>query len=289
MYFEGTETVTLDGIHIENVVATGTPVDYFFYINLVEGSDFILNRLNFTNNEVNVQPMVYLDLPLNKVSISNSVFKNVKVGSDTAMFMLTKLNIVYIDNLEFINVQSSSDTDNDNSMIDIRTLSLASSENSVIKNIDVSNSITNLFTLGGVSDVPPEARILTISNVTYSNSNFINPVTLINIEGVQTNEDFKIDANNLQFSTLSFKLGGYLINMQSQMANSFTITDSLASNIIGGSIKVEAFNKQDSSIRAKLALSNFTTEAINAEYGSFMILNEGGELTIDNSNIKNIN
>ena len=289
MYFEGTETVTLDGIHIENVVATGTPVDYFFYINLVEGSDFILNRLNFTNNEVNVQPMVYLDLPLNKVSISNSVFKNVKVGSDTAMFMLTKLNIVYIDNLEFINVQSSSDTDNDNSMIDIRTLSLASSENSVIKNIDVSNSITNLFTLGGVSDVPPEARILTISNVTYSNSNFINPVTLINIEGVQTNEDFKIDANNLQFSTLSFKLGGYLINMQSQMANSFTITDSSASNIIGGSIKVEAFNKQDSSIRAKLALSNFTTEAINAEYGSFMILNEGGELTIDNSNIKNIN
>ena len=204
------------------------------------------------------------------------------------MFALTEVYIVSVDNLIFKNIQSSSDSDSNNKMIDIGTLYLASSDNSTIQNIDVSNSTIGLFTIDGVTESPKETRLLTVSNIAYTNSNFVNAVTLMNIEGVQTTEDFMISATNLEFNTLSFTLGGYLINMQSQMTNSFVIDDSSASNIIGGSIKAEAFNKQDTSVTSKLTLSNFTTTAINAQYGSFMILNEGGELTIENSNIKDV-
>ena len=204
------------------------------------------------------------------------------------MFALTEVYIVSVDNLIFKNIQSSSDSDSNNKMIDIGTLYLTSSDNSAIQNIDVSNSTIGFFTLGGVAESPAETRLLTVSNVAYTNSNFTNSVTLMNIEGVQTTEDFIISATNLEFNTLSFTLGGYLINMQSQMTNSFVIADSSASNIIGGSIKAEAFNKQDTSVTSKLTLSNFTTTSINAQYGSFMILNEGGELLIENSNIKDV-
>ena len=204
------------------------------------------------------------------------------------MFALTEVYIVSVDNLIFNNIQSSSDSDSNNKMIDIGTLYLTSSDNSAIQNIDVSNSTIGFFTLGGVAESPAETRLLTVSNVAYTNSNFTNSVTLINIEDVQTTEDFIISATNLEFNTLSFTLGGYLINMQSQMTNRFVIADSSASNIIGGSIKAEAFNKQDTSVTSKLTLSNFTTTSINAQYGSFMILNEGGELLIENSNIKDV-
>ena len=286
--FQQIASVIIDGYHIENVVSSGTFDEYIFYMYLDKESDLTVTGLNLTNTELNLQSLIYLDGPVNKVTISNSICENVKVGSDIAMFALTEVYIVSVDNLIFKNIQSSSDSDSNNKMIDIGTLYLSSSDNSTIQNIDVSNSTIGFFTLGSVAESPAETRTLTVSNVAYTNSNFINPVTLMNIEGVQTTEDFIISATNLEFNTLSFTLGGYLINMQSQMTDSFVIADSSASNIIGGSIKAEAFNKQDTSITSKVTLSNFTTTSINAQYGSFMILNEGGELIIENSNIKDV-
>ena len=69
--FEETASVTIDGYHIENVISSGTSDEYMFYVYLVEGSDLTVSGFNLTNTEVNLQSLIYLDGPVNKVTISN--------------------------------------------------------------------------------------------------------------------------------------------------------------------------------------------------------------------------
>jgi hypothetical protein len=112
------------------------------------------------------------------------------------------------------------------------------------------------------------------------------PKDLIDLSSIETQEDIYFTINNLTFHDLSFTLGGNLIKFGSQMKNPLVIVNSIVTNIKGGSIHLEALNKQDLSTTAKMKLQNFTTQAINAEYGSLIVVKEGSELEIRDSHLK---
>ena len=72
------------------------------------------------------------------------------------------------------------------------------------------------------------------------------------------------------------------------MSNQIVMSDSYATNVTGGSILIEAFNKNNLVLPASVRLINFTTNEINALYSSFILINEGGYLDILNSNFQNV-
>ena len=86
---------------------------------------------------------------------------------------------------------------------------------------------------------------------------------------------------------LYFTFHGNLIYLQSQMSNAVTVTDTTVSNVTGGSFYVKALDRQNT-VTAKLTLQNLTTNDVNAEHSSFILLYEGAELEIHNSHIKKI-
>jgi hypothetical protein len=66
------------------------------------------------------------------------------------------------------------------------------------------------------------------------------------------------------------------------------INDLSIVNITNGRIYLEAFNLQNSNLSSKMLINNFTTDNVNAEYSSLILINEGAELEIRDSVFKNI-
>jgi len=94
---------------------------------------------------------------------------------------------------------------------------------------------------------------LKIEDISFSNCEFLNSAHLLNLERVFTREDFAIRMSHVNFEDLSFANGGYLIFMNSQIEKGVYLVDSSATNITGGSLYIEASNKQDLTVKAKFS------------------------------------
>ena len=159
---------------------------------------------------------------------------------------------------------------------------------SSLKNIYISNTEIGLFSLVNIIGSTTEPRLVTVKNFTYIDTNFSSQVSILDFSKIQTTQDFQIQLSQLSFSNLSFALGGDLINIQSQLSKGVVVQDLYISNTISGNIRVEAFNKSNTDLPAKLLVTNMTTNNVNLRYSSLFLLNEGATVEIRQSVIKNI-
>ena len=112
---------------------------------------------------------------------------------------------------------------------------------------------------------------------------------MISIDSLQSVYEFGISFENLTFTNIDFELGGNLIKYSHLLTNSFQLSNSSFSNITGGRINIESFTADTDGLTTKVLMSNIDADNINSEYGSFIVLNTGADLTIVDSQFTNMN
>lgn len=100
--------------------------------------------------------------------------------------------------------------------------------------------------------------------------------------------DFDIHISNSQFYNLKFMRGGELLRLQHQIKSKMQIYNNVFRNITGGTIHIEAFNKQLITSTTNVLMSNITAENLNEVLESFILMAEGGNLEIRDSKFQNI-
>ena len=112
---------------------------------------------------------------------------------------------------------------------------------------------------------------------------------MISIDSLQSVYEFGIFFENLTFTNIEFMLGGNLIKYSHLLTNSFELINSSFSNITGGRINIESFTADTDGLTTKVLMSNIDADNINSEYGSFIVLKTGADLTIVDSEFTNMN
>ena len=286
--FNNVDGAKIDGFYIDNVIATGDDSQNLFYAMMTETSILMMNDIVVTNSKINNQKMIYWDTFVLNFILTNSNFKNLTISSGVSLINLDSTTILNLDNINFSNIMGDSTDSVDSYAILLSRLSLAGIENSTIKRLSLTNSLIGLFYFYSISDSPPESRLLSIDDITISNWDFYSFYNLIAFGGIITSEDFQIMISEISYQNISFYFSGNLLYYQSQMINQILINNLFARNISGGSISVEAFDKNNLELSASIRCVNITTDSINAGYSSFILINEGGFLDIINSNFQKI-
>ena len=112
---------------------------------------------------------------------------------------------------------------------------------------------------------------------------------MITVNSLHSDGEITVVFDNLTFTNIQFELGGNLIKYSHLLPNPFQLTNSSFSNITGGSIHIESYTADIGELTTKVLMANIHADTINSEYGSFIILKTGADLTIVDSEFTNIN
>ena len=88
--------------------------------------------------------------------------------------------------------------------------------------------------------------------------------------------------SNLVFSNISFSRTGTLIKCRQQLPTYLTITGSSFSNLKAAKLIVESSNTQSTNLTTLVQINDTVFDNIDDQYNSFINVNEGGQLEINN-------
>ena len=112
---------------------------------------------------------------------------------------------------------------------------------------------------------------------------------MITLTTLVTYDPYAIIFSNLMFSNLEFVQGGNILNFEHLLANPVQIFDSEFSNITGGKINMKSFTTSIANLNTSIVINNITVNDVNAKFDSFITLQTGAVLSINDSSFTNIN
>ena len=113
-------------------------------------------------------------------------------------------------------------------------------------------------------------------------------IALFSTDGIQLDTNIQFSFSNMLFSNISFSTVGTLIECKQQLPTYLTITDSNFVDLSAVLILIESSNTQDSSLATLVQINNTVFNNINEKFNSFININQGGQLEINNCSFTNI-
>jgi hypothetical protein len=283
---ENVKTISISNLQASNSTLSWDSDNSFINIYPMDTLVLTLDGLNFNNLVIDSSSMINLWGENNEVTIVNSVFEDITMNDDIPLISIPNVDYLLVQNLNFSKIVQYEDAET--YMLRIRDLNQDSDKEFLIQNIQVSESTSGFFKLNSVIGSSGSSKVLKMDSITYQNWNFDESISLISIESIMTTIDFSILITEIHFSNITFATGGFLIQMESHMPNGLSISNSTATNITSGYIKVAATNSVFS-VPARLILHNFTASYIDTTYYSFIILENYGRVEISSSLFQYIN
>ena len=87
---------------------------------------------------------------------------------------------------------------------------------------------------------------------------------------------------------ITFVRTGSLFMLGHQTSTILTITNAYFSNLVGANIMIKSSNLQNTQLVSKVKMTNITATHLTGNSNSFISIDEGGELYIDDSSFTNI-
>ena len=167
--FNNVDGALIDGLYIDNVVATGDNSENVIYALLTETSELTLNNIAISNSEINSQKLIYLDTFIQSFILTNSIFKNITVTSGISLINIDSSITLNFNNITFSDVHGDSSNSVNSYGVLLTNLDLSGDQNSTISNIKMSNSLIGFLGFYSISNSPPDTRLFSIDNVEYLN------------------------------------------------------------------------------------------------------------------------
>jgi hypothetical protein len=285
--FENCQMIEINNMVITNVTTDETLTGAFFHSYSSSDMDITVDNLTVSTIVLNQYVIANFEGKLDKVIFTNSNLEGLSYGSDNTLIYVHNVNTVYVDSITFSDISGNNNVYSNSYLIRINTLNVNSTEDTLVQNVNIQNSVISFIELDQLAGSTSEPRQFVMENIVLSETVFYHSFNLIYSSKILTSEDFVISLKNITFEDLSFVMGGNLIYLSSQLLNGFIVTDLYISNVKGAGIYIEAHDKQ-SPIKAKMTLNNITTNHVNLEYRSLITLEEGSEIDIHDSLIHDI-
>ena len=225
---------------------------------------------------------------LNTFIFENSVFTNIYQSTDGAIISTGRIKQAILTNHTFSGIKSLELSDESSRIIHIDVLDLNSTLNTTLKNIHVTDSDTSLVSFGSILNSPPDAKLFLISNITYKDSTFASPKSIINTAGIELDANVEFILQDLKFSNIEYLTKGNLLQLMHQLSSQVLISNSSFSNMTAGKLLVESSNKQNANLQTRVRIQNTVFDSLMEKYNSFVNINEGGNLEIHNCTFSNI-
>ena len=97
----------IDSLIINEVIAEGSSDEYFFWVNINEGSNITYNNVTIQKTQINDQPLIYIEECVDSVSITDMTIENVTISPTINMIVTSSLTALNINGMQFANVTSN--------------------------------------------------------------------------------------------------------------------------------------------------------------------------------------
>ena len=286
-YLSNVQNITLQNIKLENVTATGTTTDRMFLFDVINNGTIWIDLVYMKNVDIGLQPGFYFNGLLSKVSYTNMYFENISVGDNNRMITTGEFKTLEINNITFINTNGQYVSDTTNYMIYIDIINLNSATNSTISNIYVQSSTVNILKMQNVVGSALTPVCMNFRNITYRDSYVKLKQSFILYSNVESQEQFYTVFDQVTFSNVTLRSGGYLMDFGQQTLTQVVVRNLVFSNIYAGTIHLESSYKV-LPYKTKVLIQNGKFENVNSNTESIFLLNEGAELEIRNSSFNQI-
>ncbi|CAI2378011.1 unnamed protein product [Moneuplotes crassus] len=172
------------------------------------------------------------------ISLQNCSLTDVQFHSGGSLFSFHAAGAFSISNFTFERVRPGSLLDMDSEAFIFQTIYVKEMSVGEMKNITIVDSAFTLFKVGNILNLTTEQRTLSLSDVSYTDTNLLVERTLISTKNIDGNANLQISLVRLHFSNLNFTEGGVLLDLQHQLPQEVVVEDSSFKNIRAGSISI---------------------------------------------------
>ena len=113
-------------------------------------------------------------------------------------------------------------------------------------------------------------------------------MAILSLKGIQYNIDVELSFTNLTFNNIQFLRKGFLMELNHQLPNNVTITNSVFENIENGYIWISTPDLGSTTITTEVNIINITANNIKEDETSFIFLENSGKLFISESKFTSI-
>ena len=185
-------------------------------------------------------------------------------------------------------IQALDPVDETSNLLNINTFDLSGEASIELNDISMTDSSISFFKIGSMINTPPAAKIITVRNFAYTNSEIMSQRSLITTEGLVFNVDVSFLFDNVTFDNISFVTKGYLMRLSHQLLGNLVIKESQFITLKSAGILIVSSNLQNDVLKTQVQIidSTFTNASFDTE--SLLTLNEGAYLQIHNCTFTHI-
>lgn len=163
------DNVIMRNITTSNLTSTGSSSEYFIYLYVNDGATVYLDEIFYKNCHIGKQAGFYIDGLTTSLTIKNSIFQNLTLGTENHLISTGEFNTLYISNLTFYGVNIETTNDLDNFMIKVDAINLNNASNSEISDITISNSDVSFLSFNLITGEAATPINFTLSGIEYKN------------------------------------------------------------------------------------------------------------------------
>lgn len=265
----GTERTSLPLIFLNNFAPS-----YILISGLKIKNSYMMNR-KILNNIASLQTL----------TITGGEYDEVTQSTGGVLFSTGIIGQLIFTNHTFTNMLSS---DRTSKILELTNIDLSYGLNSTIQDISLSNSTSGVFGFNGISNSNTSPLVILINNLKYSDSILKSVKSLIVTKNLVWNGPFTLVFENWTFNNISFENKGYIFDFSHHLTQPIVIQNSNFTNLSAALIKIEANNKEETTLKTMVLIENTPFSEINSRYNSFININEGGILEVNNSTFTNL-
>lgn len=259
-------------------------------LNMASGAVATLTNIWFFDNSFLGTKAIVSQQLLTSFVLTNSSFLRDTLMQNTNYIDIQKANYISITDTIFKDIEYQNDDDSGTYLIYIaKKESITGGVNSIIEDISFNNIKTNAISFGGFSDTNTGGvGDLIIQNVSFMNSTFNSPDSLITSKKYSYSGSSKIIIQNTNFTDLNFVKFGNLIELTHNAFQPVQLKNVDFINVYGAGIYLEPQDIFDTDNPLTLAISSCTFTDNTPWVSGFINVFENSIVTVDASTFVNM-
>ena len=287
--FSFANTIIMNNITINNNDISSNDPTGIIYLNTFGGGLITLSNITIMNSDIGAKHAFEYRISQTGSMIIEDVYaNNVTLGTDTKLVKTQQLTSLTMTNCVFSQIHPHDQGDSSTKIIDLSSIYLIDQMSYIISSINVEQSTVGFIALSGIDSQESLSTNFIISNFTYIDSYIQFPIELISFTNIETDNDFQISMSDINIHNITFLRSGSLLKLGHQTSTTLTITNAYFSNLVGAQIAIKSSNLQNTQLMSKVKMINITATYLSGGSVSFISIDEGGQLYIDDSSFTNI-
>ena len=276
---------TLDGVTLEGLTDTGEYETALFNSVLYQDSGFSVRNVQISGSTfLNRRAVFYATGTSGSTFVAENMHaQDMTVDGDVAFIGYGIFKEVNVSTVHIQRAQSLQEGSNFIIQSDYSSEGLAPDNQQIIKNIMIEESTVSILSISKPDSLTNVTQSLSISNVTYKNSESPYSFDLFKIYKMSTVGSYTVTINDVSFSNLTYAKESKLMYLQQQLQNPVVISNLNISDIVFAGVTIEAYESNEVYNNTHVTIDNMKASNVDGYSRSLINLYKGADIEITNS------